>query len=212
MKNPFSAVSRRLRSGQGRSEGTSTGDPAQDPETPGAGRSTAKEPFGFGSWRQRRVVERADEEDAATSDENQMGREDWSDVEEAPEPVAARSFSGRTVLLLLIVLALVVPLAPTVHRYFAQQAKINSLEQQISGLKDEQKDLKDQKDRWNDDDYVRQQARERLSYVSPGETPYIVTGKDKTSDQADDSSAEAVISSPPSWGENLWSSLSQSAE
>ncbi|WP_129360740.1 FtsB family cell division protein [Rothia uropygioeca] len=215
MKNPFSAAARRLGRKRADSSNHFSGDPY---ETRSESSSRESQTLGFGSWRQKRVVERAEPRgssafrDPEFSKEDQIGREDWGDVEDTREPVAARTFSGRTVLLLLIILALVVPLAPTVHRYFAQQAEINSLQQDISHLKDEQQDLKDQNDRWNDDDYVRQQARERLFYVNPGETPYVVTGKDKQSDQADDSSAEATTSTPPSWGENLWASLSESSK
>lgn len=209
MKNPFSAATRLLGSGKA---GKAAG--ARD-----EGHDDASEPdlVGFGSRRQKRVVERAEPHGSRASgssesrDEDQLGREDWEDAEGHREPVAARTFSGRTVLLLLVVLALVVPLAPTVHRYFAQQAEINALQQDISHLKDQQKDLKGQSDRWNDDDYVRQQARERLFYVNPGETPYVVTGKDASSSTADDSSAEATTADTPSWGENLWTSLAESS-
>ena len=57
----------------------------------------------------------------------------------------------------------------------------------------------------------RQQARERLFYVNPGETPYVVSGKDQSSQQPKDDSAEASSEMPPSWGVNLWSSLTEAS-
>jgi cell division protein FtsB len=140
-----------------------------------------------------------------------LGAEDWSEERGAMQPVAARSFSGRTVLLLLVVIALVVPLAPTVHRYFAQQAEISALEQDIESLKSEQQQLKDQEDLWKQDSYVEQQARERLSYVRPGETPYLVVGGEDEGTEANTSSAEAVTSEDPGWAGKLWESLNEPA-
>ncbi|MEU6857157.1 FtsB family cell division protein [Rothia kristinae] len=139
-----------------------------------------------------------------------VGAEDWSEQEDRHptlEPVAARSFSGRTLLLLLIAAVLVVPLAPTVHRYFAQQAEIQSLHRDIADLQSQQADLEEQKKRWDSDDYVRQQARERLMYVDPGATPYMVIGQQEGPAQADDSSAEAAAQGHPSWGTSLWGSV-----
>lgn len=139
-----------------------------------------------------------------------VGAEDWSEQEDRHptlEPVAARSFSGRTLRLLLIAAVLVVPLAPTVHRYFAQQAEIQSLHRDIADLQSQQADLEEQKKRWDSDDYVRQQARERLMYVDPGATPYMVIGQQEGPAQADDSSAEAAAQGHPSWGATLWESV-----
>ncbi|WP_051687887.1 MULTISPECIES: FtsB family cell division protein [Micrococcales] len=214
MKNPFSAASTffsagaaRVREAKRREAEAAEAEPSREPEA-----SSADHFVGFGKTRPKRVVERADPEADARRSEEDLGEEDWSEVDEIQEPVAARSFSGRTVLLLLVVLALVLPLAPTVHRYFSQQAEISSLQQNIDKLKAEQSDLKKQESRWNDDDYVRQQARERLFYVNPGETPYVVSGKDQSSQQPKDDSAEASSSMPPSWGANLWSSLTEASQ
>lgn len=148
------------------------------------------------------------EEPGTEPDDAAVGAEDWSEEDEPTlQPVAARSFSGRTLLLLLIVCVLVLPLAPTVHRYFAQQAEIDELHASIDSLQTQQEELKEEKSRWDSDDYVEQQARERLFYVKPGETPYMVAGQQEGTDQADDSSAEAAAAEQPSWGQTLWSSV-----
>lgn len=214
MKNPFSAASTYLGVGQAKKrrprKRRRRADESVDSRSEEL-RSPADDFMGFGTRQPRRVVERADVDDEGRPLEKGLGEENWGDVDEPREPVAARSFSGRTVLLLLVVLALVIPLAPTVHRYFSQQAEIASLEQNIDQLKSEQSDLKKQESQWNDDDYVRQQARERLLYVNPGETPYVVSGKDQSSQQPKDDSAEASSEMPPSWGVNLWSSLTEAS-
>lgn len=219
MKNPFSAASTflsagaaRVRDSKRREAEASRAEASEAEPVRERGTSSADNFVGFGTRRPRRVVERADPETEGRRSEEDLGEEDWSEVDDVQEPVAARSFSGRTVLLLLVVLALVLPLAPTVHRYFSQQAEISSLQQNIDKLKAEQSDLKKEESRWNDDDYVRQQARERLFYVNPGETPYVVSGKDQSSEQPKDDSAEASSSMPPSWGVNLWSSLTEASQ
>ncbi|MCP3426803.1 septum formation initiator family protein [Rothia sp. AR01] len=175
------------------------GDPVQD--DPAEGRRASRP-------RRRRTPDRR----PARTGSGSLGAEDWSAERGTMQPVAARSFSGRSLLLLLVVVALVVPLAPTVHRYFAQQAEISALEQDIDRLKSEQQQLKDQESLWEQDSYVEQQARERLSYVRPGETPYLVVGGEDEETEANDSSAEAVTSGDPSWAGQLWQSLNEPAD
>jgi cell division protein FtsB len=186
-------------------------------DRPEAGQDAGPEPGGSAGRRPRTARKRpapssstgrASREGAGSGS---LGAEDWSEERGTMQPVAARSFSGRTVLLLLVVIALVVPLAPTVHRYFAQQAEISGLEQDIESLKSEQQQLKDQEDLWKQDSYVEQQARERLSYVRPGETPYLVVGGEDEGTEANTSSAEAVTSEDPGWAGKLWESLNEPA-
>ena len=137
-----------------------------------------------------------------TEDPRRLGREDWSKHQETIRPVAARSFSGRTLLMLLVAAVIVLPLPPTLQLYFSQKAEVTALEQEIERLRQEQEDLKEQQSLWKQDAYVEQQARDRLMYVRPGEVPFTVTGIDEEP-PADDTSAEARTSARPSWTEQL---------
>jgi hypothetical protein len=75
-------------------------------------------------------------------------------------------------------------LAPPIKNYFVQRAQINALESQLksdnTALDKARKELL----LWQDPEYVKSQARERLHFVLPGERQYIVTGTDgENSDQ-----------------------------
>lgn len=73
----------------------------------------------------------------------------------------------------LLVLAVVV-LAPTVQEYLSQQRQISRQEQAVNALNEQVKQLDNEKVRWSDPSFVAQQARERLFYVLPGQSSYLV--------------------------------------
>ncbi len=86
----------------------------------------------------------------------------------------AAVMSWRT-LVLAGVLGLAFALVwPSVRVYMDQRAQIDDLSAQREAAQVEVDDLDAQLARWNDPAYVVAQARERLAYVFPGETPYRV--------------------------------------
>ena len=92
--------------------------------------------------------------------------------------------SGRTFAIAAIFFALALFLAPPVKSYFTQRAQISALEAQLSSdyaaLEEARKELT----LWQDPNYIKSQARERLHFVMPGERQYIVTGGDDSEDPA----------------------------
>lgn len=74
----------------------------------------------------------------------------------------------------IIVLLGVWTLAPTVGAFVDQRAKIAAVEAQIDVTNDRIAELERERDRWHDPAYVTTQARERLYYVRPGETVYLI--------------------------------------
>lgn len=88
--------------------------------------------------------------------------------------------SGRTFAIAAIFFALALFLAPPIKNYFTQRAQISALEAQLSSdyaaLEAARKELT----LWQDPNYIKSQARERLHFVMPGERQYIVTGGDET--------------------------------
>jgi len=67
-------------------------------------------------------------------------------------------------------------LAPPIQHYFTQRAQINALRAQVAGDRAALESARIELTRWQDPDYVKAQARERLHFVMPGERQYIVTG------------------------------------
>jgi len=92
--------------------------------------------------------------------------------------------SGRTFAIAAILTALALFLAPPIKNYFTQRAQISALESQLasdySALEAARKELM----LWQDPNYIKSQARERLHFVMPGERQYIVTGGDETEDSS----------------------------
>jgi hypothetical protein len=64
---------------------------------------------------------------------------------------------------------------PTARLYMSQQVEKAELRSAVEAAKAENGDLKAQLGRWEDPAFVKAQARERLTYVMPGERSYRVS-------------------------------------
>lgn len=126
-------------------------------------------------------------------------------------PTPAHSFNGRLIALIMVATLILFLAAPTAKIFFDQRAQITALEESIAAKEQEQQQLKLQEERWGDDAYVEQQARERMFYVMPGERAYLVLGAEETGRQAAESSAEQVEAGKPAWADGLWQSVVDSA-
>ena len=87
-----------------------------------------------------------------------------------------RPGSGRTFSLVAVFFIFALVLAPPIQHYFTQRAQINALRAQVDGDRAALEAARLELIRWQDPDYVKAQARERLHFVMPGERQYIVTG------------------------------------
>jgi hypothetical protein len=94
--------------------------------------------------------------------------------------------------------------------YFSQAHEISATKAQIAERQQRIRDLQGELARWDDETYVRTQARERLGWVVPGETGYTVVGADgKPLGGGAQISAEAAPQQPPqnAWWSKLWGSV-----
>lgn len=98
-------------------------------------------------------------------------------AEPGGEPVAAHRFSGRVAALLVVLAFFAVMLVPTVNHYRAQMQEINELRASITAMEAERDALKEEIARWDDPLYIKQQARDRINLVMPGERVYMVVGE-----------------------------------
>ena len=87
-----------------------------------------------------------------------------------------RPGSGRTFSLVAVFFIFALVLAPPIQHYFTQRAQINALRAQVDSDRAALEAARLELIRWQDPDYVKAQARERLHFVMPGERQYIVTG------------------------------------
>ncbi|MEU5631041.1 septum formation initiator family protein [Streptomyces rishiriensis] len=113
--------------------------------------------------------------------------------------------TGRAALLALVLCTLIVALAYPMRQYVSQRAEVADLEREKQQASERVQQLRDLKARWQDDAYAEQQIRQRLHYVLPGETGYIVVDPDA----ARQSRAGLGAADRP-WYSNVWDGVDSS--
>lgn len=86
--------------------------------------------------------------------------------------------SGFALSTLLILVAALVVLAPSLKILVEQRQQIAQLERERDAASGEVEELRGEIDRWSDPAYIEAQARDRLYYVHPGDIAFLVIGED----------------------------------
>ncbi|MFF0017184.1 septum formation initiator family protein [Streptomyces sp. NPDC005374] len=113
--------------------------------------------------------------------------------------------TGRAALLALVVCTLVVALAYPIRQYVSQRAEISDLQRDKAQAAARVEKLRDLKARWQDDTYAEQQIRQRLHYVMPGETGFVVVDPDAARQSRTDLGA-----ADRPWYANVWDGVDKS--
>ena len=113
--------------------------------------------------------------------------------------------TGRAALLALVLCTLIVALAYPIRQYVSQRAEVADLQREKQQARERVERLRDLKARWQDDAYAKQQIRQRLHYVMPGETGYVVIDPDA----AKQSRADLGAADRP-WYANVWDGVDKS--
>ncbi|MFI8189879.1 septum formation initiator family protein [Streptomyces sp. NPDC085946] len=113
--------------------------------------------------------------------------------------------TGRAALLALVLCSLIVALAYPMRQYVSQRAEIAEHERRQEQARQRVEQLRDLKARWQDDAYAEQQIRQRLHYVMPGETGYIVIDPDAAKKTRTDAGAAGRP-----WYANVWEGVDKS--
>lgn len=100
--------------------------------------------------------------------------------------------SGFSFVMMGILVLAVIVLAPSVRTYAEQRQQIDQLRATVAEQEAAVDDLKDERERWNDRTFVTTQARDRLSYVMPGDISFLVLND--TGASADTSADTAAVS------------------
>ncbi|XAS73505.1 septum formation initiator family protein [Micrococcaceae bacterium Sec5.1] len=129
------------------------------------------------------------------------------------DPVPAKAFSGRMLALAVVMIAITIMLAPTVRIFLEKRAEISALEAEIASKRAEQAELNKQLSRWQDPNYVKQQARDRINMVMPGETGYWVFGGEEAAGTPGGRTGSGSSANPANlpWVDALWESIRRSA-
>ena len=116
-------------------------------------------------------------------------------------------FTGRAVLLGALVLLLSLTLAQPVRQYLAGQAELTRLAAEGDALRQRATDLKAQLERQDDPASRNREARERLTYVLPGDRLVVVVDGDTRGDEPGPLSPLPGSMPQPPWYEGLLQSV-----
>ncbi|MED7948054.1 MULTISPECIES: septum formation initiator family protein [unclassified Streptomyces] len=106
--------------------------------------------------------------------------------------MAARPrFTSRATVLVLVLCSLVAILAYPTRQFISQRSEISSQRAKAEHARQQVEQLRREKARWQDPEYVKVQARARLHYAMPGETPYIAV------DPAAGEATRSSVGAPP---------------
>lgn len=124
-------------------------------------------------------------------------------------------FTWRAAMILLVIALAVAVVLPSLRAYVNQQEVLGELRAEAEHARDEVDDLTAEVARWEDSAYIVAQARERLTLVFPGETPYRVVDAETVDgpvagSPAADREPEAMAGAP--WYTQLWGSVVAAGE
>ena len=123
------------------------------------------------------------------------------------DPAVTRAWSNltsRAAVLALVVCLLAISLAYPLREYLAQRGDISTIRSTVAQQEKSVAELRRDEKRWQDPAYVERQARERLHFVMPGETSYVVLEPDEAP------APDGVVTSAPRpikrspWFSDLW--------
>jgi cell division protein FtsB len=114
-------------------------------------------------------------------------------------------------VLALVLLVLVISYASSLRAWIDQRQEIAATEAEIAESRARVDQLKQTKQRWHDEAYLRRMARERFGWVLPGEIGYRVidengqtVGNTPSLDAPED---DAATPDQPDWYDRVWGSI-----
>ena len=120
-----------------------------------------------------------------------------------------RRTSNRVLALSAIFFVLALTIAPPVKHYFTQRAQISALKAQLSADNSALEKARQELTLWQDPEYVKSQARERLHFVLPGERQYIVTEGETQAGQNSTTRVASSLADGQPWYSRLIASISE---
>ncbi|MFL6238699.1 MAG: FtsB family cell division protein [Actinomycetes bacterium] len=115
--------------------------------------------------------------------------------------------TSRAALLAVAVCAVVLTLAVPMQQYFQQRAQLGGLAAQERAERARVAALEQQQARWQDPAYIREQARERLHFVKPGETAYVIVDPTPRPQLTATPAPPKVQGATGPWYSQLWSTV-----
>jgi cell division protein FtsB len=120
-----------------------------------------------------------------------------------------RRTSNRVLAISAIFFILALTIAPPVKNYFTQRAQISALKAQLSADNSALQKAREELLLWQDPEYIKSQARERLHFVLPGERQYIVTDSENNPQQNGTTKIASSLADGQPWYARLIASISE---
>jgi len=118
--------------------------------------------------------------------------------------------NARPLALIAIIFIFTLTLAPPIKNYFTQRAQISALKSQVATDRTALEQARAELSTWQDPNYIKSQARERLHFVMPGERQYIVTGTDINQAQPQTTQVAKQLPEGAPWYTKLIASVTES--
>ena len=118
--------------------------------------------------------------------------------------------TARAIALSVVLLILTISYATSLRIYFSQAHEISATKAEIAERQQRILQLQGELARWDDEGYVRSQARERLGWVVPGETGFtVVDSEGRPLGGGAEIKAESASDEPAqdTWWSKLWGSV-----
>ena len=120
-----------------------------------------------------------------------------------------RRTSNRVLALSAILFLLALTIAPPVKHYFTQRAQISALKSQLASDNSALQKAREELMLWQDPEFVKAQARERLHFVLPGERQYIVINDSTTDTNNGTTKIASALTDGQPWYARLIASISE---
>ena len=120
-----------------------------------------------------------------------------------------RRTSNRVLALSAILFLLALTIAPPVKHYFTQRAQISALKSQLAADNSALQKAREELMLWQDPEFVKAQARERLHFVLPGERQYIVINDSTTDTKNGTTKIASALTDGQPWYARLIASISE---
>src|SRR5690625_3433076 len=106
-------------------------------------------------------------------------------------------------------------ITPTLRAYVRQQEELRELNTELAQAQEEAENLDAAIRRWNNEEFIRSQARERFGFVMPGETRYRVIDPETVAGEEPELESDLVASIPVGsgpWYVDVWESVNIAGE
>ncbi|WP_354642079.1 FtsB family cell division protein [Kitasatospora camelliae] len=125
-----------------------------------------------------------------------------------PGLAARPRFTSRATVLVLVLCSLVAILAYPARQFVSQRAEIAAQRAKADHVRQQVEELRRERARWQDPEFVKAKARERLHYALPGETPFVSVDPQRTAIAHAPAPAGQARAAKP-WFTGFWDSVDQ---